>query len=48
MALVVRRDKQCLAELVLGGGGEVDPVISRLLTGLLELSTGEAISGFVH
>ena len=41
LALVVRRDKQCLAELVLGGGGEVDPVISRLLTGLLELSTGE-------
>lgn len=47
LALVVRRDKQCLADLVLGGGGEVDPVISRLLTGLLELSTGEAMFFFL-
>lgn len=40
LALVVRRDKHNLAELVLGGGGEVDPVVSTLLAGLLELSTG--------
>lgn len=44
LALVVRRDKQHLAELVLEGGGEVDPVVSRLLTGLLELSTGKVKS----
>lgn len=41
LALVVRRDKQHLAKLVLEGGDEVDPVVSRLLTGLLELSTGK-------
>ncbi|CAN0092692.1 unnamed protein product, partial [Ectocarpus sp. 13 AM-2016] len=42
LALVVRRDKQHLAELVLEGGSgssEVDPVVSRLLAGLLEMST---------
>lgn len=40
LELVLRRDKQCLAELVLEGR-EVDPVVSTLLTGLLALSTGK-------
>lgn len=42
LELVLRRDKQRLAELVLEGR-EVDPVVSRLLTGLLELSTGKLV-----
>lgn len=42
LALVLRRDKQRLAELVLEGR-EVDAVVSRLLTGLLELSTGTRV-----
>lgn len=41
LLLVLRRDKPDLTELVLEGSREVDPVVSRLLKGLLELSTGE-------
>lgn len=41
LLLVLRRDKERLAELVLEGGSEVDPAVSRLLKGLLELSTGK-------
>lgn len=39
LLLVLRRDKDRLAELVLEGR-EVDPVVSGLLKGLLKLSTG--------
>lgn len=43
LLLVLRTDKKRLAELILTGSAEVDPVVSRLLKGLLELSTGEKL-----